>query len=89
MWHVTERQLSKRAAEGKLVTLEELRLLLDITARQGKPAEAAALVDGPLAGLYSSQVLVSVLFALDDVQSLLFFRFPGGAHLDRLSAAAV
>ena len=89
MWHVTERQLSKRAAEGKLVALEELRLLLDITARQGKPAQAAALVDGPLAGLYSSQVLVSVLFALDDVQSLLFFRFPGGAHLDRLSAAAV
>ena len=73
MWHVTERQLSKRAAEGKLVTLEELRLLLDITARQGKPAEAAALVDGPLAGLYSSQVLVSVLFAPDDVQRLLVF----------------
>jgi hypothetical protein len=71
MWHVTERQLSKRAAEGKLVTLEELRLLLDITARQGKPAEAAALVDGPLARLYSSQVLVSVLFAPDDVQGLL------------------
>lgn len=53
---LTQKQLAKRAEEGKVDTYEELLLYLDICKKQGKVEEAVSLLNGPLGELYSSKV---------------------------------
>ena len=53
---LAERQMAKRAEEGKLATIEELQLYLEILERQDKFTEALAVVEGDCGALYTSAV---------------------------------
>jgi len=53
---LTQRQLSKRAEEGKMKTYEEVQLYIDVLSRQLKYQDAVGVVDSALGDLFSSKV---------------------------------